>query len=71
MNNRSVSNVLFVAGAASIIGSIIIWATHGGQAKDEVGKAHGERYGIFVGLWAPTFFILSNRYNTAALEEGL
>ena len=23
--------------------------------------AHGERFGIFVGLWAPTFFILSDR----------
>ncbi|MFT2719724.1 hypothetical protein ACMT4L_06920 [Deinococcus sp. A31D244] len=70
MSNRSISNFLTVAGAASIIGSIIIWATHGGQAKDEASKAHGERYGIFVGLWAPTFFVLANRYNTAALEEG-
>ena len=25
-------------------------------------RAYGERFGIFVGLWAPTFFILSNRF---------
>ena len=24
--------------------------------------AHGERFGIFVGLWAPTFFILADRF---------
>jgi len=24
-------------------------------------RTHGELFGIFVGLWAPTFLILSNR----------
>jgi hypothetical protein len=24
-------------------------------------RAYAERFGIFVGLWAPTFIILSNR----------
>jgi hypothetical protein len=46
---------------ASIIGSIAIWFLTGGQATET--QAHGERFGIFVGLWAPTFFILSNRFD--------
>jgi hypothetical protein len=25
--------------------------------------AHAERFGLFVGLWAPTFFILSMKYS--------
>jgi hypothetical protein len=25
--------------------------------------AHGERFGIFIGLWAPTFFVLSMKYS--------
>jgi hypothetical protein len=28
--------------------------------------AHAERFGIFVGLRAPTFFILSNRFDRYA-----
>jgi hypothetical protein len=28
----------------------------------EPDAAHGERFGIFVGLWAPTFFALANRW---------
>lgn len=29
-------------------------------------KAHAERCGIFVGLWAPTLLILSNRFDRFA-----
>jgi hypothetical protein len=54
------SKLCFVLGFASIIGSIAIWYLTGGQATET--QAHGERFGIFVGLWAPTFFILSNRF---------
>lgn len=61
MNSRSFSNLLNLLGFASILGSIAIWATSGGQDSDSEKKAHGERFGIFVGLWAPTFFILANR----------
>ncbi len=56
---KLLSKICFVLGFASIIGSIAIWYFTGGQAIDT--QAHGERFGIFVGLWAPTFFILSNR----------
>jgi hypothetical protein len=33
-------------------------------------QAHGERFGIFVGLWAPTFMILSNRFDRYANEKS-
>lgn len=69
MDNRSTATFLTYAGAASIVGSIAIWAMQGGQAKDSAERAHGERFGIFVGLWAPTFFVLANRFHSAALEE--
>jgi hypothetical protein len=54
---RSVSDGCFLAGFASIAASIAIWAVN----KSEAETAHAERFGIFVGLWAPTFFVLSNR----------
>lgn len=55
------SNLCFILGFASILGSIAIWYLTGGVEIE--GKAHAERFGIFVGLWAPTFFILSNRFD--------
>lgn len=53
---RVLSNICFVAGFLSIIAAIAIWFM-----TKEPDPAHGERFGIFVGLWAPTFFALSNR----------
>ncbi len=69
MKNRDLSNFMNIAGFASIIASIVIWAAQGGQANKAEDKAHGERFGIFVGLWAPTFFILANRLELAAQAE--
>ena len=54
------SNLCFVLGFVSILGSIFMWAITRGDAGAEA-LAHAERFGIFVGLWAPTFFILSSR----------
>jgi hypothetical protein len=59
---RTVSDGCFLAGFASIAASIAIWAVNKNEAK----TAHAERFGIFVGLWAPTFFILSNRFERYA-----
>ncbi|MDE0861786.1 MAG: hypothetical protein OSA93_16620 [Akkermansiaceae bacterium] len=62
MNSKKyalISNICFVLGFASIIGSIAIWFLTGGTTAES--KEHAERFGIFVGLWAPTFFIISNR----------
>lgn len=57
MENKTLSLVCFIGGFASIIASIAIWVI--AKSPD---PAHGERFGIFVGLWAPTFFILSDRF---------
>jgi len=54
---KNLSNVCFVAGFVSIAVSITLWFANGGDA------AHAERLGLFVGLWSPTFFALSNRLN--------
>ena len=54
--SQSLGDACFVLGFLSIAASIAVWA----KAK-EGDSAHGERFGIFVGLWAPTFFILSDR----------
>lgn len=54
-------DVLQVLGLASIGGSILTWRR--AKASDDV--AHGERLGIFLGLWAPTFFILASQ-----IDEG-
>ena len=51
------STLCAVLGFLSIIGSIGIWYLK--VRKDEVAAARAERFGIFVGLWAPTFFALA------------
>jgi hypothetical protein len=66
-NYTILSKICFVLGFASILGSIAIWYQSGGSAgADPATVAHAERFGIFVGLWAPTFFILSNRFDRYA-----
>jgi hypothetical protein len=50
----------------SIVGSIAIWFL--AKSPD---PAHGERFGIFVGLWAPTFLILSNKLDTTITEKAV
>jgi succinate-acetate transporter protein len=55
----------FWAGFVSIAASIAIWFLSKGDDP-----AHGERFGIFVGLWAPTFFALSSRLEKYASCES-
>ena len=62
-NYKSLSQLCFGAGFASILASITIWF----YSKNP-DTAHGERFGIFVGLWAPTFFALSSRLDLYAEE---
>ena len=50
------SDVLHVAALASIGASILTWA----RARKGGDVAHAERFGIFIGLWAPTFFALAD-----------
>jgi hypothetical protein len=60
---RLLSDVCLCLGFLSIIASIVTWFT-----ASRENKASGERFGIFVGLWVPSFFILSNRLSRKADE---
>lgn len=62
---RVLSNVCFVAGFVSVIAAIFVWFL-----SKEPDVSHGERFGIFVGLWAPTFFILSDRISRYAAAKA-
>jgi hypothetical protein len=61
---RSLSTLCFQAGILSIALSIWIWWFFNGEDPNQ--QAHAERFGIFVGLWAPTLLILSNRFDRYA-----
>lgn len=61
-------HVCFYAGFGSIFASIAIWVIKGGSELP-IGQ-QGERFAIFVGLWAPTFFILSHRLSHFAKEAS-
>ncbi len=49
------SDIAYAGAAASIGLSIAIWVISKGDDKE-----HAERFGIFVGLWAPTFVGIGN-----------
>ena len=50
------SEVAYAAGLLSIVASIVAW----GAAKNQDDKPSAQRWGIFVGLWAPTFMQIGN-----------
>lgn len=52
---NTASDVAVALGFASIAASIATWFLT--KPKD---SAHSERFGIFIGLWVPSFFILAN-----------
>ena len=43
-------------GFASIVIALVAWLAS--QGKDSSDKAQSDRWGIFIGHWAPTFFAL-------------
>ncbi|MES2459113.1 MAG: hypothetical protein V4671_00920 [Armatimonadota bacterium] len=49
------SDLAYTASLASVGLSIAIWSI-----KKQEGRAEAERFGIFVGLWAPTLAIFAN-----------
>ena len=54
--NNQLSNFCFIASLVSVACSIGVWCLSGDD------PAHSERFGIFVGLWAPTLMALSVYY---------
>ena len=71
MNNNQLKFLSFLSlmlGFTSIVASIAIWYFTGGKTPEL--QAHAERFGIFVGLWAPTFMIFSNRFDRYAESKN-
>lgn len=60
------SDVMQILGFVSIAGSIATWRTAAGSGD----SAHAERFGIFVGLWAPTFFALAGQLAVVEAQEA-
>mgnify|MGYP001312641004 FL=1 len=54
--NNNIAKTFFIASLASVVASIGVWMTVDGD------PAHAERFGIFVGLWAPTLMGLANYF---------
>ena len=54
--NNNVAAIFFAESLISVAGSIGVWVSADGD------PAHAERFGIFVGLWAPTLMGLANYY---------
>ena len=54
--NSNLSAAFFVVSLVSVAASIFVWVSAGADV------AHAERFGIFVGLWAPTLMGLANYY---------
>ena len=55
------SDMAFAAALGSIATSIIAW-----RVRSDDDQGHAERLGIFIGLWAPTFWAIGN---ALAIEE--
>jgi hypothetical protein len=52
------SDVAYLAAAASIGASIAAWAAS--RTMENAPGEKADRWGIYVGLWAPTFMTLGN-----------
>ncbi|HXP57259.1 MAG TPA: hypothetical protein VN847_19995 [Streptosporangiaceae bacterium] len=52
------SDYAYIGGFASIGLSFLAWAVS--QKAEDAGTDRADRWGIFVGHWAPTFFGLGN-----------
>ncbi len=53
------TDLMYILGFISIGASIATWAA-AKNSGDADTTAHAERFGIFIGLWAPTFMALGN-----------
>jgi hypothetical protein len=50
------SHHAYIGGFVSIVIAIVAWSLSRGKPSDD--KAQSDRWGIFVGHWAPTFFAI-------------
>jgi hypothetical protein len=57
---RLIREICFYFGFFSIILSLIFWFNAG---SGELTSLHKEHESIFIGMWAPTFFILSKIFD--------
>ena len=55
MDKQQLSNFCYIASMASVLVSIATWVL---ISPDD--PAHGERFDLFIGLWAPTLMGLAN-----------
>tara|TARA_A100001015_G_scaffold309013_2_gene407670 strand:+ start:80 stop:262 length:183 start_codon:yes stop_codon:yes gene_type:complete len=55
MDKQQLSNFCYIASMASVLVSIATWIL---ISPDD--PAHGERFALFIGLWAPTLMGLAN-----------
>lgn len=53
------TDIMYALAFASIGVSIATWAAAKSKGDADTG-AHAERFGVFIGLWAPTFVGLGN-----------
>ena len=58
MKKEQLSNFCYVASLASVAVSIFTWVMISPEDPP-----HGERFALFIGLWAPTLMGLANYYN--------
>lgn len=66
MKSNPLSMLFFVAGLLSILLSLALW-----WVVPHQDPATGQRLAIFVGLWAPTLFILSERFSAKDRESRI
>ena len=66
MDKQQLSNVCFTASLASVLVSIATWVL---ISPDD--PAHGERFALFIGLWAPTLMGLANYYREQSMTGNL
>ena len=57
MERQKLSSFCYIASLASVLVSIGTWVMISPEDP-----AHGERFALFIGLWAPTLMGLANYY---------
>ena len=57
MEKQQLSNFCYIASMVSVLVSIATWIL---ISPDD--PAHGERFALFIGLWAPTLMGMTNHH---------